>query len=285
MEELAQSVGNAKMPGEVDWDVATAVDPNKNGARPFQRLAESNPHLGREEALSLLTQRIAQLPTGPKKVYHHEQLGCVTGSRICQIHAQTVALLRNYLWRVSEPVRSGAERSRALPPPALQTPKHSVALPGTSDVIRRFNRDTARLATLVMGVVVFAALVLAALVRDRHPKAADLTDEASQAGGDLWLDADRLGTPFEVVGLNGKRFTGETPASNPEISPTTAQANASSWSPAHRQYSTRVIPPRTFNVRFRSYLRLRAADIKMRLIALWHRSLLRSNRSRTSKMF
>ena len=28
--------------------------------------------------------------------------------------------------------------------------KHSVALPWTSDVIRRFNRDTARLATLVV---------------------------------------------------------------------------------------------------------------------------------------
>jgi hypothetical protein len=117
MEELAQSVGNAKMPGEVDWDVATAVDLNENGARPFQRLAESNPHLGREEALSPLTQRIAQLPTGPKKVYHHEQLGCVTGSRICQIHAQTVALLRSGVTdlgpqRCSKLEHRGKEESR-----------------------------------------------------------------------------------------------------------------------------------------------------------------------------
>jgi hypothetical protein len=282
--------------GESNWEVATAVDPNKNVAEPFQRLVESNPHLGREEALPLLT-----------------------------------------------------GESRTLPPSALQAPEHSLALPGTSDVIRRFNRDTARLTTLVVGVVVLTAVALAVLVQDRHPKATDFTDEARQVGGDLLLDANRLGTPFEVVGLNGKRFTGETPArpeqlnpgsytvylrpgaspeyeqtvqiscgqadsvrqvlneapqeipsptmkdaastlipvvaSDPEINPTRTQANASFWSPAHRQYSMRVIRPRTFDARHRSELRLRAADIKLRLIALWHRSLLRSNRSRTSKMF
>jgi hypothetical protein len=75
--------------GESNWEVATAVDPNKNVAEPFQRLVESNPHLGREEALPLLT-----------------------------------------------------GESRTLPPSALQAPEHSLALPGTSDVIRRFNRDT-----------------------------------------------------------------------------------------------------------------------------------------------
>ena len=78
VEERAQSAGNAKMPGQFDWDVTTAV---------------------------------------------------------C------------------------ARESRALPPPALETPEHPVALPGTSVVIRRFNRDTARLAMLVVGVEVLAVLV------------------------------------------------------------------------------------------------------------------------------
>jgi len=61
MEELAQSVGNEKMPGEFDWDAATVVDPNTNDGGSFQHLVDSNPALGREEVLSLLSQKIAQL--------------------------------------------------------------------------------------------------------------------------------------------------------------------------------------------------------------------------------
>jgi hypothetical protein len=231
VEELAQSVGNAKMPGQFDWDVATAV---------------------------------------------------------C------------------------ARESRPLPPPALETPEHLVALPGTSDVIRRFNRDTARLAMLVVGVVVLAALVLAALVQERHPKAADLTEEARQAEDDFLLNPNPP-TRFAVVDLNGKSSTGkmtwkqatsanrsfteicpqenpsprmETAASTqtrvlaftPEINRHVVQANAGSWTAAHRQDSGRVTglnPPRA---RSRSFVRLRFVDVKMRLIALWHQSLARSEK-------
>src|ERR1700722_2200634 len=107
MEELARSVGKEKMPGKFDWDAARVVDTNINVARPL----DSNPVLGREEALSLLSQKISQLPPGPKKIlamHYHEHIPLseiaaslgVTESLICQIHAQTVALLRNYLWRV-----------------------------------------------------------------------------------------------------------------------------------------------------------------------------------------
>jgi len=79
MEELAQSVGNEKMPGEFDWDAATVVDPNTNDGGSFQHLVDSNPALGREEVLSLLSQKIAQLTPGPKKVlamHFHEHLDC-----------------------------------------------------------------------------------------------------------------------------------------------------------------------------------------------------------------
>jgi hypothetical protein len=34
VEELAQSVGNAKMPGQFDWDVATAVCARESRALP-----------------------------------------------------------------------------------------------------------------------------------------------------------------------------------------------------------------------------------------------------------
>ena len=65
MEELAQSVGNEKMPDEFDWDAATDVDLNTNDSGPLG----SNPALGHEEALSLLFQKIVQLPLGRKKVF------------------------------------------------------------------------------------------------------------------------------------------------------------------------------------------------------------------------
>jgi hypothetical protein len=234
MEERAQSVGNAKMPGQFDRDVTTAV---------------------------------------------------------C------------------------ARESRALPPPALETQEHPVALPGTSDVIRRFNRDTARLAMLVVGVVVLAVLVLAALVQERHPKAADLTEEARQAEDDFLLNANPP-TRFTVVDLNGKSSTGkmtwkqatsvsrsvteicpqENPSTRmetavstqtrvlaftPEINRHVVQANAVSWTAAHRQDSGRVTGLNPARARFRSSARLRFVDVKMRLIALWHQSLARSEKSRT----
>jgi RNA polymerase sigma factor FliA len=64
--------------------------------------------LERKEILSLLAQRMAQLPTMPKKVlamYYYENMrlsdiaACfgLTESRICQIHTQAVASLKTYL--------------------------------------------------------------------------------------------------------------------------------------------------------------------------------------------
>jgi hypothetical protein len=227
MEELAQPVGNAKIRGEFDMDAATPGDQNTNVAGLFQRI---NPALVREEALSLLTHGIAQLP------------------------------------------------------PALETRKHSVALPDTNDVIRRFNRDTEWLATLVVGAVVSAALMLAVLVQDRHPKAADLTEKAEQAGGDLLLNANVI-TPQEIPSPPMEAAASTlTPvvASNPEMNHTKALANANTWFPADRRHSMRVIRPKIPNVKYRSSLGLIFVDVKMRLIALWHKTLVRSEKSRIS---
>src|SRR5437016_11693695 len=66
-EQLAQPVGKAKIRGEFDTDVATAADPNTDEAVLFQRLADLNSALGREETLSLLARGIAQLPPGANK--------------------------------------------------------------------------------------------------------------------------------------------------------------------------------------------------------------------------
>ena len=64
--------------------------------------------LERDEVLSLLAERMAELPDMPKKVlamYYYENMSLseiaacfrLTESRICHIHNQTIGLLRNYL--------------------------------------------------------------------------------------------------------------------------------------------------------------------------------------------
>jgi RNA polymerase sigma factor FliA len=69
--------------------------------------------LERKEVLSLLAERMAELPEMPKKVmamYYYENMrlseiaACfgLTESRICQIHTHTIGLLRTYLVRYLE---------------------------------------------------------------------------------------------------------------------------------------------------------------------------------------
>jgi hypothetical protein len=216
-------------------------------------------------------------------------------------------------------IQSGDGEPRASRALASKTPEHYLALPDTRDVIRKFNRDTGWLATLVVGAVASAALIVAVLVQDRHPKAVDLTKEAVGAGGDLLLNANAAPL-FEAGGLSGKSSTGKissrqapsvdhsfseispqknpssqleaetsTPnpvlAYTPEMDGIDSQSNAGFWSPPHRQNSGRVIGLKAPRARFRSFVRPRIVDVKMRLIALWHQSLTRSQRFRSWTLF
>jgi RNA polymerase sigma factor (sigma-70 family) len=72
------------------------------------RTYEQGGHLKRKEIISLLAERMAQLPELQKKVlamYYHENMQLfkiaaifgVTESRICQILSQAVTPLRDYL--------------------------------------------------------------------------------------------------------------------------------------------------------------------------------------------
>jgi hypothetical protein len=220
-----------------------------------------------------------------------------------------------FFQKLKSAIQSGEGGPRALHGPASQTPEHSVALRDTNDVLRRFDRDTKWFATLVVCAVVSAALMLALLLQDRYPKAVDLTEKAVQAGGDLLLNANSA-TLLTVMGLNGKNSNGNmtsgeatsvthaftrippqenpssqmeaaastptpVPAFTPEINRQDAQANASSWTPAHRQDPGRVIGLKVPRERSRSYMRPRFIDVKMRLIALWHQSLMRSEKARS----
>ena len=154
---------------------------------------------------------------------------------------------------------------------------------------------------LVVGALVSVALGLAVLVQERYPRAGDLTEGARQAERDFALNEEN-----SIVKMTSGRVScvpGVAELSNPENSlshpeavvPTSAAvpalppetnsqdvpSNEGSWSQGNRQDAGRVIRSKTPRPRSRFFLRPRIFDMKMRLLALWHRSLLRSERSRT----
>jgi hypothetical protein len=148
--------------------------------------------------------------------------------------------------------------------------------PLTGDVIRSFNRDTAWLATGVLGVLVLAALMLA--VQEYQPN-------VKQAERDFLLRSNPAAVSSiiaESSNPNGKTDTrlheilsGQTePAASTPISTpaSTPQKNRDApW-----QESAHTPAPKTRNVRNRSSVASRIIDIKKRLIELWHRSLAQS---------
>ena len=200
--------------------------------------------------------------------------------------------------------------------PPVQIREQLAALPGKTDVIRRFNRNTAWLATGLLSSVVFAALVLT--VQEWHPKAADQGEEERPTRGDLLLNAN-LGTLSKIVSLSAESskseitsgqatsvdhvFTAISPQENPpppmetpestqtpivaptpEINQPDAQATASPWSSVQRQSFARAIRLKIHNIRHKSSARVRFVDVKKRLIALWHQSLRRSQTSRSYQL-
>ena len=81
--------------------------------------------------------------------------------------------------------------------------EHPVALPGTDDVIRRFDRNTTWLATGLLGAVIFAALLLA--VQEHQPK-------ATQAERDLLPNANPATVASGIAkssNSNGKMSPGQ----------------------------------------------------------------------------
>ena len=156
----------------------------------------------------------------------------------------------------------------------------------TGDVIRSFNRDTAWLATGVLGAVVLAALMLA--VEERQSK-------ATQAERDLLPNAN-FATVTSVVAKgsnsNGKVTSGPGSSIDPTFAePPLQEIPSSEMGPAAtspisapaftlqknrdapRQDSTQAPAPKIRNVRNRSSLASRFIGVKRRLIELWHQSM------------
>jgi hypothetical protein len=183
-------------------------------------------------------------------------------------------------------LKEGEGESMALYEPRLQTPEDPVPLTGTNKVIKRFNRNTTWVATGLLTPVIFAALMVA--LQERHATADDLTKEERQTTGDLLLNANPPAIS-DVAGSNEKgtggiasgRATSVDRGLTPEINHPDVHANANLWSSAHWQRPARVIRPKIHVLRYKSSLRARLVDVKVRLITLWHQSFVRSERSRT----
>ena len=176
-----------------------------------------------------------------------------------------------------------AGQPRALNALRLQAREHPVALPGGDNVMREFNRNTMWVAMGLLGTVIFAALVLA--VQEHHPMPAEVGEKAMQKNGGVLPNANPVALS-EVVDSSGKStdqiFSGPATSIDDgftaEINHVAVQADGSARSPAQRHDSARVIRPNIPHVTHRSSTRPRFVDVKMRLIALWHQSLARSQR-------
>jgi hypothetical protein len=203
--------------------------------------------------------------------------------------------------------RSSLIAPRASPAPALRTREHAVPFADTNDVMRRFNRQTGRLTTLVVGVAASVAFMLAVLVQDRHPTALDLSEEAMQAGDKLSHTANS-GMLLTNVGLQGKispdeittgqarsvdhAFVETIPKKNPSEeatapSPTSVLAplpangrpSLAVTLPSAAKIAPRAIRRKIRSAKYLSSLAPRSGGVKMRLIALWHQSFARAGKS------
>ena len=162
----------------------------------------------------------------------------------------------------------------------------------TGDVIRSFNRDTAWLATGVLGALVLAALILA--VEERQSK-------ATQAERNLLRNANSATVESVLAkssNSNGKMTFGpgssivptftepplqEIPSSEVEPAATSPiSAPALTVQKAPRQDSTQGPAPKIRSVRKRSSLASRFIGVKRRLIELWHQSMRGETRSWTA---
>jgi hypothetical protein len=209
--------------------------------------------------------------------------------------------------------------SRRWQEPALQPRGHAIVCTGANDVLKRFTRETEWVAAGVLAAVFIVAVAFATLVPERYPKGDDLPREAipAKTGFSLNDDAAKLLTSLDlsarkttsevtseepVPGAPGvvqtstetspkANFAGmaagatSTPlgdvALSPEVNRVTTGVNESKWFPGYRQNSVRVTQARIAHDRIKLSGRRKVIDVKKRLIALWHQSLLQTEKART----
>ena len=177
--------------------------------------------------------------------------------------------------------------SMSLHDPRSEISELPMTLTSALKAIARLNRNTTWVATGLLGSVIFAAVMVA--VRDPHPETDDVSDVPQQFESDHLANANPAAN-FSVAGSTEKsageitsgqamsvdfRFTSQTNHERPGL-----QAIVSSCSPSPRPDFVRDARPKIPNLRHRSSMRSRSVTFKLRLIALWHRSLVRNESSR-----
>jgi hypothetical protein len=140
----------------------------------------------------------------------------------------------------------------------------------TGDVLRSYNRDTAWVATGVLGAVFLAALLLA--VQERQSKATLAASELLPSVNSATMAkviAPSSSSDDKVTSGPGSSFdhtfTGPSDKTIPYFTPEKSRN-------AQRQDSARV-EPKSRNVRNRSSLASRFIGVKRRLVELWHKTL------------
>jgi hypothetical protein len=165
------------------------------------------------------------------------------------------------------------------------------------ETIIKFNRDTAWLATGVVGTVVFAAIVLA--VEEHQPNAKPTESELSVPGNlnstadgiakSSNPDAESAASQDSTVDRTiAKTSLGEKVSSSRIVSVTHASGLA--FKPEtnhheHRQDGRGFKGSRTENEKNRSSVAFSASAVKRRLVELWHQSLAQNDKSRSWTAF
>lgn len=202
---------------------------------------------------------------------------------------------------------SGFRKAKRWSFPGLPTRDHSMSNCDTSDVLRRFNGETRCLVAGVFGVLTVMGLAFEVLVPERQLKVADLTQAASKSKSGL-LSNTAFPMLFGTEEMNAKsRIKGNLPAREPRVnlglvepSPTEnleliepvavqptnpvlvlnsqinqlrEQPSGSKWFPEPKD-SARMIRIPAQRKRHKPSDRL---NVKMRLLALWHQSLVRNS--------
>ena len=188
--------------------------------------------------------------------------------------------------------------------------------PSANDVLRRFNRDTAWLAVGLLSILVLAALALALLPPQPHRAIHSLAAPASQdksttsltedaAVLSLIVDSNSESSAIEVTsktlahvdqgatGSSSKESVARREAARsipapillPEPTPNFAMANVDNRSHVQRKEAARAFRAKGPHRRSKSSYALTDADVKKRLIELWHQSLERTEKPQNWSTF
>ena len=159
------------------------------------------------------------------------------------------------------------------------------------ETVIRFNRDTGWLATGLVGTIVFAAIVLA--VQEHQPNAKPAETDTAPLAGVIAASS----SPNAELPPTQDSSVDREPVKTSLDEKVSSSRNESAVPPAglafrpegrhheHRQDSTQLKGSRTPNERNRSSVALSTADVKRRLIELWHQSLVKNEKSRSWTAF